>query len=349
MKKHIMKITIGLIVISIGFGCFGESPPVDMSQYDNIESTAAITTPTFILAGAPVHTVEGRTYDALLTTLDDAGVDAFMATFQYQEIPEPKALGYAVDFLEPCEADGLASIQSHKVDLIVPADLLYVPDATRMPKLEKDPLKKLIDRIGRDNIFAVVNFDEPGLNNHPLSAVAAVYARVKEIDPSIPVLMVHPPLFADSDKTMTEADRQARLADALTYSAYADVIGFDVYTVPTSIGKITSPYANGAEQDHRAAFPGYFKWLRENLPDKQYLMVLQGFAFSDLYEPTYLKSNLPQELIAQVRPPTKAEIQEMVDISLREGASVIGWWGQAAVGSESTVWTDILEVVRRSQ
>ena len=298
------------------------------------------------VAGIPQSLAQTRDYDSIFSRLAESGATVFFPTFQTVEAPVPETLGFEADFVPPCNEDdpAFAAARRHGVKLIVSANLLYPTGA--LPPLNDDPLAKLIDCAGRDAIFGLLSFDEPADNNNASElAVAEVYARAKQVDPTLPVLMVHAPIVMDKPQFASQALRDDYLARVKAYSRHADYAGFDVYPVTPPMAKIASPSSGGEIVEHDAGIRGYMEWLRREIPDRKHMMVLQGFGYADQYEDV-LVAQAPAELRALARQPTAAETMDMAKISVESGASLILWWGTSLQEDEtSQVWRDILVTI----
>ncbi|MFV1949864.1 MAG: putative glycoside hydrolase [Anaerolineales bacterium] len=302
------------------------------------------TTLTITTAGVPKYLSETRDYDVIFSELSKAGVTSFFPTFQYQEIPQALSLGYETDFFPPCSSQDPAfqSLREHNIKLVVPGEMLYPRD--NFPPLEDDPLLALLDCTGPGGIAAVLSIDEPfgAIRNpeNPYQDVAALYERVKQVMPEIPVMMVHAPIPAyieennGSFRPVTQEEIDYYLGEVLNFSIFSDSFGFDVYPIPTDVAGLATPYQTGEVTDYGAAIADYTRWLRENAGDKPYFMVLQGFPYSRLFDASKV---LPA--------PTGAELQEMACLTWQGGVSDIIWWGQGFLLEEDEpLWQNILEV-----
>lgn len=305
-----------------------------------------------IAAGVPKYLGETRDYDRIFAELASAGVTAFLATSQYQEIPAALALDYEVDFLPPCKADSPAftAMRKHKIQLIVPGALLYPPGA--FPPLAEDPLRSLLDCLGKDLIFAVFSVDEPvnALTDatDPVKNVRELYERVKQVAPQIPVMMVHAPLPSETVDTTgttrptTQAELDAYLRQVEQFSVYADIIGFDVYPIPPEIAAVPAPGLGTRRVNYPEAFPAYLDWLKEVAAGRPVFMVLQGFSYARL-----LDAATAQEAVDagfDLRFPTQAELREMACLTAASDG-MIAWWGQShLVEEDAAFWGDLLAV-----
>ena len=226
--------------------------------------------------------------------------------------------------------------------LLIPAELFYQREP--LPPLSEDLLAALIACIGRDQVAGVTSYDEPVHTSASLERVRELYQRVKEIDSTLPVFMIHAPVWADTDGTMTEQQRQQYLAEVKIYSEYADVAGFNVYGIPADIAKMTSPYANGTELSYNRAIEDYLLWLQHQLPDHEYLMVFQGFAFADHYSAAAQAEAPPEVLARALIAPSREEQETMVALAQQYGVSYVAWWGQSMSPVSTPAWQAILEV-----
>ena len=305
-----------------------------------------VTAMDFVVAGVPRESASKRDFPTLFKTLMSNGIHNFFPTFQYQEVPTSRSLGFETDFTVPCSRNdpGFAAIRATGMKLVLPAELVY-PHPARIGRgsIENDPLSRIIACAGRENISAISNYDEAVFQGVAINHVKAFYERVKKIDPSLPVIMVHGPIATDRPEFSSSSGREKYLNEVQRFSAYGDIVGFDVYPVPAMIAKLASPLSDGNIVDASRAISDYGTWMQGAFPDKRRLMVLQGFAYSDLYEESYLKENVPAELLALINPPSSSQIESMVRQAKDTGVEMIVWWGQAALVSASQApWPGIL-------
>lgn len=304
----------------------------------------------FLLAGAPRPLVKDQNYVDLFALLQANKIAAFLPTFQYQEVPQPRSFGFENDFVAPCSKNDapFRALRSSKVKLLIPGELIY-PDASRLtgPIQADDPLAQLISCVGRDHIYGISNYDEAAFHGRSITDVQRLFDRVKAVDPSLPVLMVHGPLVMDRPQFSSRSKRQKYLQDVILYSQYADIVGFDVYPVPGMIAKLATPLSNGEQVDTDQAVPGYLEWMDGNLPEKRKLMVFQGFSYTDMYEFDFLKSTVPYALRAIIQPPDSAQIENMLLAAQTHKVEAVIWWGQAALrDTKQAPWPDILRFSR---
>lgn len=313
-------------------------------------ASAASSAPLLIAAaGVPRDLGATRDYDRIFGALAEAGVTLFYPIFQYQEAPTAETLGFEVDFIAPCRRDdpAFAALRRHGVRLIAPGNLLYQPDAA-MPALSIDPLAALIACAGRESVYGVLSYDEPAHNGVSARAADAFYRRVKQVDPDLPVLMVHAPLIIEEGGMVDQAARDAYLRDVAELSKFADVVGFSTYPIPPEIAKMGSPFRGTEIVDHRVAAHDYMAWLRVAAPGKRYMAVLQGFSYADQFSPEMLAVVAPPEVREMVRPPSARQFEEMANISIEGGADIIVWYGAGFSDREAAQgWRDVLEVSRR--
>jgi hypothetical protein len=304
---------------------------------------------TFGAAGVPMELGQTRDYDRIFAQLADNGIELFYPVFQYVEAPSAETLGFEVDFIPPCTADSpaFAALRRHGVKLIAPGNLLY-PTEGRFPALADDPLAALIACAGREAIFGVLSFDEPVHNGLPRSRTQALYDRVKEVAPDMPVLMVHAPLVIEDGRQDTQAARDDYLSKVAEQSRASDIVGFSTYPVPPMVAKMGSPFQGDAVVDHITAATEYVAWLRAAVPDKQIMSVIQNFNYADQYTPDLLAQVASPELIALVNAPTARELDEMAQASIGAGAEVIIWYGAGFTKpADAQSWTDTLSVSAR--
>jgi len=304
-----------------------------------------------LAAGVPKPIAARRNYDEIFAELQAGGIKVFLPFTQYQEAPEPKSLGFETDFLPQYKNDDNAinAMKRHGIKLLVAAEILY-PDG-KFGAPSDDPLRKLIAWAGRDSIYAVYAIDEPAHRGLPVSQSQALYQRVKSIDSTLPVLMVHAPILADTEKQLSETERTNYLNRVRQHSQWADIVVFDIYPIPKELAKLTGPYARGLELGYSDLIPQYSRWLKENLPTKKYGVVLQGFSMANHYDEATLKtiySALPREVTATIRTPSSRELESMVGLARASGCSVIGWWGQSMLKTDTELkfWQELKRVSR---
>lgn len=305
----------------------------------------------FGVAGSPVSTIEERNYVRLFTALRRSGINNYFPTFQYQEVPTPKSLGFERDFTVPCSPDSPAfkALRETGMKLILPGELVY-PNAGRIGRgtAASDPLIQIIACAGRTHIAAITNYDEAAYHGIALRNVEKLYGQVKKIDPTLPVLMVHGPIITDKEQFSNKRRITKYLQDVVSYSAHADVVGFDVYPIPDFLARVATPLSDGEDVRAERAVAEYMSWLNSAVPNKPKLMVLQGFAYSDLYEKAYRKANVPLALLDQITAPDLAEMDMMVSQARQAGVEYIVWWGVAALPTKDAApWPTILEMGRR--
>jgi hypothetical protein len=291
-----------------------------------------------VAAGLPAFVSESRDHRRIFDELAASGFTAF-----FPDIDHPE------DFVAPwrSELPAVDAMQASGVRLVVPAETLY---GGGFPTLADDPLARLVADAGREHVLAVTNFDEPAFGR-PIDDVRRLYERVKEVDPTLPVMMVHPPLPrylpnapASDGPVVLPIPHEVYFERVLDYSRYADAIGFDVYPVPDAVLELfTTPFAAGQPAaDHEVAVGDYVAWLAENA-GKPYFMVLQGF--------TYQRNNELRDLYrlatSTMRAPNRDELTRMVEICVEGGCSTVVWWGQRLLmRSDEAVWEDVLAASR---
>jgi hypothetical protein len=314
-------------------------------------SSTSLSQSVIIAAGVPKPLGESENFRAIFHTLSEAGISVFFPTFQYKEVPEAKSLGLEPLFLPPCQSPNaaLTAMLQENVRLIVPGELLYPQLPASFPTLEEDPLQTLSACLGEQGIFALYSYDEPVGQGVSLESVQRFYERVKEVNPQLPVMMIHKPILADDATLQTPEQKAAYLNDVKAYSQYADIVGFDVYPIPSHIAQVISPYSSDPSTDYRIILDDYLKWLKKELPDKQLALVLQGFSYTNQYEDTFLQENFPADFLATIRAPNQEELGEMVKVVLEYNAYII-WWGQSFLEeADLQVWEDILLVSREAR
>jgi len=349
MKLNVKRI-IFLLLIAGFVSCFFLAQAPTNSLIERPEITLPIrSTPKIIAAGVPRIPDMMSHAHAVFSQLAAHHILYFYPTFQYQEVPESLTLGYEFEFLSPCDQPTLlhTTLRDAGVRLIIPAEILYpVGD---LPTFAADPLRALIECIGRSQIEAIVTYDEPVHREISVHQVRALYERIKQIDNTLPIIMIHAPVLADSEGTQDERFRQEYLAQVKTYSQYADVVGFDVYGVPTEIAQLSGPYAAGTLVSYDQAIEEYLVWLHDQVPEKGYAMVYQAFAFADQYDPELVQT-LPAELVdrASVRP-TITDVARMMELARMYGVSYVSWWGQSFTSEPTETWEAILSESKRAR
>lgn len=318
---------------------------------------------TVIAAGLPQYLGKARDYDAIFAELSAAGVNVFLADGQCRQLPEPASLGYEADFYPagqsisaPATIKAYAAMKKHRVKLLVPADILY-PRGQDLPPLAADPLHRLLKTFGAEAIFGVYAYDEPAKHADSRQMdrnCQAVYRRVKELNPALPVVMVHAPLVEGRSPGNVQY-----LKRVLQLSRFADIVGFDIYPIPIHVAKLVDPFspsgesataataapgldpATGLFTDYRSALAAYCRFLKKQLPGKAYIMVLQAFSYKDQgFDPVLAH-------LYGDRRPTATELKTMVKVARKEGVGCIAWWGQGMLGGDMgearPYWQEVLK------
>jgi len=294
-----------------------------------------------IAAGVPRYIGETATDDELFAGLAEAGFNAFLPVFQYQEVPEPRSLDRENTFAPPCDGESgpYPTMRRHGIRLVLPGQLLYQPGMSRR---DSDALlAALADCAGPDGIAAVFSVDEPALGNPDLDAreaeVRLIFERTHVLLPGVPVVMVHAPIVTEvlingAWQPITEQSVADYLAAVERLSRWADIVGFDLYAIPASTAKITAPGLGVNVVDDEAAIPAYLAWLAEHAAGKQTILVLQGFGYADL---------VGVEPEASSRAPSAAELDRMACAAWRGGVTSLAWWGQSHLDAEDeALWRD---------
>lgn len=307
----------------------------------------------FAVAGSPVESIRDRNYERLFQNLRDNGIHFYFPTFQYQEVPEARSLGFEEDFSAPCSPDdpGFRALRATGMQLILSGELVYA-DPGRLGRAPRndDPLSQILACAGREHIAAITNYDEAAFHGRPIGDVADFYAHVKAVIPDLPVLMVHGPIITDKPEFSSAGQIEEYLANVQAYSAHADIVGFDIYPFPAFLAKLATPLSNGAEVEESRAIREYMSWLNDAVPSKRKLIVMQGFAYTNLYEKGFREANFPQELLDAIKAPTKSEMSMMVDQALAAGAELLIWWGPSSLPDADTApWPTILDIARGSR
>jgi hypothetical protein len=258
-------------------------------------------------------------------------------------------------------------LSAHGVRLLLSGDAVY--NRGNIPTgavTADDPLQRLINCAGRSNIEGVLIYDESVRNGVPSTEMQAFHDRVKLVDSTMPIFNIQAPLVRTNATDVPAADATAYFNAVKDTFQYADISGFDVYPRPDRvIENLATPYSNGAAPaDYKAAIEDYAKWTAANTTSQTW-MVLQAFTphvvaqFPKLYGPsfdlTYTGVRAPtaepfgggydfgavpgwsQLGGAQgsgLQGPTEAELREMAKISVQQGVSYIGFYGQSFVGPE---------------
>ena len=303
------------------------------------------------VAGSPVASISDGDFKGLFSELRRNGISVYFPTFQFQEVPEPRSLGFEKDFTVPCAPDDPAfqALRDTGMKIILPGEFVYpAPERIGDVAISLDPLSQLIACAGRDHIAGITNYDEAAFHGIPIGDVEKFYARVKQIDPSLPVLMVHAPVITDKPSLRGERRIKAYLDEVRAYGAHADIVGFDVYPVPAAVANIATPFSGDKPVGAGTVVADYMSWLNEALPGKRKLMVLQGFAYSDLYEGRYREANVPAALLQIIEPPDADQMSAMFTQARSAGAELILYWGQASLPDTTTPpWPSILALGRR--
>lgn len=303
------------------------------------------------VAGSPISSIQGKNYKQLFQTLTSNGIKTYFPTFQFVEVPRPKTLGYESDFAVPCTPDdpSFRALRETGMKLILPGEIVY-PHANRIGRDTgaNDPLVQIIQCAGRDNVAGISNYDEAADQGRSIRDVAAFYAHVKKVDPTLPVLMVHGPIITDKPQHSSVQRIKNYLNNVVAFSQHADVVGFDVYPVPAFVSKVATPKSNGRDVTVNQAVAEYMQWLNQVVPNKRKLMVLQGFAYTNLYDKKYREENFPAALLATVRPPTRSETEMMLQQARSAGVDMVIWWGVAALpDTQAEPWPSILSMGRK--
>ena len=292
----------------------------------------------FLAAGVPKVLGEKKNFQEMFEELKGAGITVFMPFSEYQETPESKALDLEREFFPRYKSTDAAinAMQKSGVKLLVPASILYADEKANQ---KEDPLKTLISWAGRSNVFGVYSVDEPALNGgNSLAHCKSFYARIKKVDPTIPVIMIHSSI---PESAASKKEMDSYLERVKESSQFADIVGFDVYAIPQYLMKVKGPYS-GADKilDYATAITEYIRWLKENLPNKKHMLVNQAFCAEDQGHPMLLA-----RLYGDRRPNAK-ELQDMVRIAVNANVSV-GWWGQTLVKDRDLkFWHQVLDANR---
>ncbi len=345
--KNITPIIPKILGLLLLMSLMGIASPVDANVSASAPNTIKV-----IAGGVPKYWGETRDYDAWFSTLAAAGVTSFLPFSEYQEVPEALYLGYETDFMPPCSPDdpSFTALRTHHIQLVVAGDLLY---SAGTPALEADPLRALMTCAGEGMIAGVLSIDEPAKFNpsENIHNAQALYERIKTIAPELPVMMVHAPI----PDTITQADGKiipttqsavdTYLNDVKNLSAYADIIGFDLYPIPTEITPFIAPNLGLSPVGYQKAFPAYMNWLRSTLADKSYMLALQAFSYQRLLSP---QAASDASAAGYKLPfPTEAQLQDMACLTIEGGASQFAWWGQSALISEDQpFWDSVLATTK---
>jgi hypothetical protein len=258
-------------------------------------------------------------------------------------------------------------LSAHGIRLLLSGDAVYnrgnIPTG---PVTSDDPLQRLINCAGRANIEGVLIYDESVRNGVPLTEMQAFHDRVKLVDSTLPIFNIQAPLTRPNNTDVPSADATAYFNAVKDTFQYADISGFDVYPRPDRvIENLATPYSNGAAPaDYKLAIEDYARWTAANTTSKTW-MVLQAFTpqivaqFPRLYgpnlDPSYTGVRPPtvepfgggydlgaipgwtQLGGAQgngLQGPTETELREMARVSVQQGVSYVGFYGQSFVSHE---------------
>ncbi|MCE1197706.1 MAG: hypothetical protein LWW85_01950 [Marinilabiliales bacterium] len=147
------------------------------------------------------------------------------------------------------------------------------------------------------------------------------YQMMKILDPRHPVLMNHAP--------------RNRIEQLALYNQAADVTGCDIYPVPEyKIGH------SDLVDRSMASVGAYTRRMREAAPGKPVWMVLQAFAWADLFK-TY-----SQKYDSTLRLPTASETRFMAFDAIVNGARGINYWGTTTLDKSQPFWKSFLASIR---
>jgi hypothetical protein len=118
------------------------------------------------------------------------------------------------------------------------------------------------------------------------------------------------------------------------FNAAADIVGCDIYPVPTCDWVSHSDL----KEQTAAAVGAYTTRMQAAAPGKPVWMVLQGFGWADI-QPT-----APPERKKAERRPTREETQFMAYDTIVRGGRGILYWGTAYIEKDSPCWKDLLSV-----
>ncbi|MBN2307321.1 MAG: hypothetical protein JXR94_00020 [Candidatus Hydrogenedentes bacterium] len=153
------------------------------------------------------------------------------------------------------------------------------------------------------------------------------YGALKELDPAHPIWMNHAP--RNSIEQLGEFNRAA------------DIVGCDIYPVP-----VGGTGHSDLRERSLAAVGAYTVRMQDAArpadggPGKPAWMVLQGFGWSDLRE------NPTEEDREKSPRPTFDQSRFMAYDAIARGARGILYWGTAYIEKDSTLWEDLLRLVR---
>jgi hypothetical protein len=170
---------------------------------------------------------------------------------------------------------------------------------------------------------------KPGPRISP-DKITAAYALLKQLDPKRLVYLNHAP-------TNLVSTLQA-------YNPGGDILATDIYPViPHGIRELYGLWPTGRQGDFADAYISqvgrYADKIREVAgSSRATFMVLQAFAWENLRE----KDRDP----AAVLYPTREQLRFMAWQSIVHGANGILWWGLSHNPEGSTVWQDVIAVVR---
>lgn len=91
-------------------------------------------------------------------------------------------------------------------------------------------------------------------------------------------------------------------------------------------------------------------WLKRNIENKKYFMVLQGFGYTDAYSEEMINKMGGKELYELIPPPNLSETKEMADLAIKSGASTIIWWGPSLLENQNNKpWQYLLKTAKDSR
>lgn len=305
----------------------------------------------FIAAGVPQPISRARDYEKIFSHLKESGITGFFPYFAYQEVPEAKSFAFDADFLPPCTKDSPAfkALREFGIKLLIPGEIIYyAPTPNDFPAPEKDMLKQIIECAGRNNVLGITSYDEPVFRNL-LDVSRLLYQRVKTIDPTLPVFMIHGPILAtiieeERKRPITDAEVEYYLEQVKKYSRFADVVGFDAYPIPPELSQVATPYSDGAAVAYQKVLPDYLDWLKKHITRKSHMFVLQAFSYENLGE-SWLGAHTKD-----ARPPSKGELEEMIRLTKAGGASYVIWYGQSFLDADDiSLWNDVIASIKTLQ
>jgi hypothetical protein len=156
------------------------------------------------------------------------------------------------------------------------------------------------------------------------ASVRAGIEAIRSVDPAHAIWLNHAP-------------RNSVAAMAM-FNEPADMAGCDIYAAPEKFPQGHSDLAI----ENLASVGAYTDRMREAAPGKVCAMVLQGFGWADIQpglKPYVEKPGLGAR-------PSQSDTRFMAYNSLLHGANALLYWGTSTIEKDSTLWSDLMIVMR---